>query len=204
MNLNPMPPVLILLAILLYGVVHSILAALQTKALARQWLGQHTDHWYRLFFNVFGFISFLPVLALPPLLPDTVLYRIPAPWSFLAMAGQLGAVVMLIVGILQTDTLAFMGIRQLIGIPQHIKEEKLVVTGLYRWMRHPLYTAGLLFIWLTPGMTVNWLALYLGVTIYTIVGALYEERKLVKAFGQAYEEYRKHTPMLIPGLKWGQ
>jgi protein-S-isoprenylcysteine O-methyltransferase Ste14 len=42
------------------------------------------------------------------------------------------------------------------------------------------------------------------VTIYTIVGALYEERKLVKAFGQAYEEYRKHTPMLIPGLKWGQ
>lgn len=201
MNLAPL---FILLAVLLYGFVHSILAALETKALARQWLGKHTDRWYRLFFNLFGFVSFLPVLVLPPTLPDSVLYRIPAPWSYVAMAGQFGAVLMLMVGLLQTDTLSFMGIRQLVTIPQYLKEEKLVITGLYRWVRHPLYTAGMLFIWLTPVMTANWLALYIGVTIYTIVGAIYEERKLVKVFGQAYEDYRKRTPMLIPGLKWGQ
>ncbi|HLF89814.1 MAG TPA: isoprenylcysteine carboxylmethyltransferase family protein [Anaerolineales bacterium] len=197
-------PILIFIAILLYGGVHSILAALKTKALARQWFGKHTDRWYRLFFNAFGFVSFLPVLALPPLLTDTVLYRIPAPWSYLAIAGQVGAVIMLIAGLLQTDTLSFMGVRQFITMPHYLKEEKLVVNGLYRWVRHPLYTAGMLFIWLTPVMTVNWLALYIGVTIYTVIGAMFEERKLVKAFGKEYEEYRKRTPMLIPGLKWGE
>ena len=195
---------LIVFSTLLYGLIHSILAALKTKALARQWLGNHTDRWYRLFFNFFGFVSFLPVLALPPLLPDTVLYRFPAPWSYLAVAGQFGAVIMLMVGVLQTDTLSFLGIRQLVTIPEYLKEEKLVITGLYRWMRHPLYTAGMLFIWLTPVMTVNWLTLYIGVTIYTVIGALYEERKLVKIFGKEYEEYRRRTPMLIPGLKWGE
>ncbi len=195
---------LILFATLLYGLVHSILAALKTKALARQWLGQHTDRWYRLFFNFFGFVSFLPVLALPPSLPDTVLYRIPAPFSYLAIAGQVGAVLLLTAGILQTDTLSFMGIRQLVTIPQYLKEEKLVISGLYRWVRHPLYTAGMLFIWLTPVMTVNWLALYIGVTVYTITGAMFEERKLVQVFGKDYEDYKKRTPMLIPGLKWGE
>ena len=201
MNLAPL---FIFLAVLLDGFIHSVLAALQTKAIARQWFGKHTDRWYRLFFNLFGFFSFLPVLALPPTLPDSVLYRIPAPWSYLAMTGQFGAVLMLMVGLLQTDTLSFMGIRQLVTIPQYLKEETLVITGLYRWMRHPLYTAGMLFIWLTPVMTINWLALYVGVTLYTLVGAYYEERKLVKMFGRAYEDYRKRTPMLIPGLKWGQ
>lgn len=196
-------PVYILLAVLLYGVAHSMLAALKTKALARQWFGEHSDRWYRLFFNLFGFVSFLPVLALPPLLTDQVLYRLPVPWLFLALAGQVGAVILLIIALLQTDTLSFLGLRQLMGVPS-LREEKLVISGLYRWVRHPLYTAGLLFIWLTPVMTVNWLALYIGVTIYTVVGAIYEERKLVKTFGQAYETYRKRTPMLIPGFKWGQ
>jgi len=69
-----------------------------------------------------------------------------------------------------------------------------VLTGLYRWVRHPLYTAGLLFIWLIPVMTANLLALNIGLTIYLITGALFEERKLVREFGEAYIEYRKVTP----------
>lgn len=193
-------PFLILFAMLLYGVLHSLLAALKTKALARQWFGPPTDRWYRLFFNFFGFISFLPILALPPLLPDSALYRIPVPWSYIAMTGQAGAVIMLIAGLLQTDTLSFLGIRQLITMPLYLKDEKLVVTGLYRWVRHPLYTAGMFFIWLTPVMTLNWFALYVGVTIYTLIGAILEERKLVKAFGKDYEDYQKRTPMIIPGI----
>jgi protein-S-isoprenylcysteine O-methyltransferase Ste14 len=73
-----------------------------------------------------------------------------------------------------------------------------VVRGLYRWVRHPLYTAGLVLIWLTPVMTLNIFSLNLGLTIYLVVGALIEERKLVREYGEAYEEYRKRTPMLIP------
>ena len=76
----------------------------------------------------------------------------------------------------------------------------MVSGGLYRWVRHPLYSAGLVFIWLTSVMTVNLLVLNLGLTIYLVVGAIYEERKLVREFGDLYVDYQKRVPMLIPGL----
>lgn len=76
----------------------------------------------------------------------------------------------------------------------------MVTGGLYRWVRHPLYTAGLVFIWLTPVMTVNLLVLNIGLTIYLVVGAIFEERKLVREFGAAYRDYQENVPMLIPGM----
>ena len=77
-----------------------------------------------------------------------------------------------------------------------------MVNGLYRFVRHPLYTAGLVIIWLMPVMTCNLLALNIGLTLYVLIGAVYEERKLLKEFGQAYAAYRQRTPMLIPGLRF--
>lgn len=197
-------PLIIFSAMLIYGLLHSVLAAARAKALARRWFGPQADRWYRLFFNVVGFFTLLPVLALPSLLPDAVLYRVPPPWLYLALGGQAAAVLMLLHSLRQTDTLAFLGLRQLLASPEAHGQEKLIVSGLYRWVRHPLYSASLLFIWLTPVMTLNWLALFIGATIYFVVGAMYEERKLVNAYGKEYEAYRRRTPMLIPGLKWGK
>jgi protein-S-isoprenylcysteine O-methyltransferase Ste14 len=64
-----------------------------------------------------------------------------------------------------------------------------------------LYTAGLLIIWLIPVMTWNLLALIIGLTAYILIGIYFEERKLLQEFGDDYAEYRRHTPMLIPGFK---
>jgi protein-S-isoprenylcysteine O-methyltransferase Ste14 len=190
-------PLLIILSVLLYGLVHSFLAALGTKARAREWFGPGADRWYRLFYNVFGVLSFLPVLALVAWLPDWELYRIPPPWAYLTLAGQLLALVVLAVGVRQTGMLHFLGLAQLFEKSEP-QPRALVTGGLYRWVRHPLYTAGLVVIWLVPVMTANVLALNIGLTIYLAVGALYEERKLVKEFGEDYLQYRQKTPMLIP------
>jgi protein-S-isoprenylcysteine O-methyltransferase Ste14 len=48
-------------------------------------------------------------------------------------------------------------------------------------------------------MTVNLLALIVGLSLYLVIGAHVEERKLALEFGQTYREYQKRTPMLIPG-----
>lgn len=104
------------------------------------------------------------------------------------------------VGLFQTDLGKFAGLRQIIS-PAGEKNGKLVITGLYRHMRHPLYTFGLLFIWLTPMMTVNMLVVYISSTLYIIIGAYFEERKLLREFGDAYAEYQSNTPMLIPKLR---
>jgi protein-S-isoprenylcysteine O-methyltransferase Ste14 len=198
MNLAPL---IIILSVLLYGLVHSWLAALGMKARARAWLGPVADRGYRLFYNLFAILSLLPVLALPALLPDRQLYVITSSWLYLSLAGQLLAVTALGIGVWQTGALHFLGLEQLFG-PSSQERRALVTGGLYRWVRHPLYTAGLVFIWLTPLMTVNLLALNLGLTIYLVAGALYEERKLVKEFGEEYLRYRARTPMLVPGLRF--
>lgn len=198
MNLSPL---IILLAMAVYGVIHSILASHWTKDLAQQWNGVLSDRVYRVAYNVFAIVSLLPVLALVPGLEDRTLYTVPFPWAFLTLLGQAAAVVLLVIGLLQTGVWTFLGVHQLLGA-RDIEEEKLVVNGLYRWVRHPLYTAGLLFIWLTPVMSVNLLALNIGLTVYLVVGALYEERKLLRTFGPAYAEYQQRTPMLVPILRF--
>ena len=78
------------------------------------------------------------------------------------------------------------------------REDKLNTGGLYRYMRHPLYTFSLLVLWLTPTMTRNFALLYAALTVYIIIGAIFEERKLLQTFGAAYQEYRAKTPFLIP------
>jgi len=192
----------LILAVLIWGIVHSVLASLESKAWFRSTLGDGVMRYYRFGYNVFSVVSFAPILLLIAVLPDRVLYHIPAPWLYLFLVGQVGATIMLVVGVLQTDTLSFIGLRQLFERSE--RSSKLITSGLYRWIRHPLYTAGLVFIWLTPIMSQNSLIVFFALTIYILIGAYFEERKLEREFGSAYAEYKAATPMLIPGLVFGR
>jgi protein-S-isoprenylcysteine O-methyltransferase Ste14 len=181
---------ILLIALALWGVVHSILAS----NFAKDMLGGAS--FYRLGYNIFAAISFVPILYLMATLPDKAIYQVPAPWSTLMRGGQLLAVLMLFIAFLQTDSLSFVGLRQLF---ETTGSSQLVTRGLYRVVRHPLYTFGLLFIWLSPTVSQNSLTVYMGATLYTLIGAYFEERKLLREFGDSYAEYKKKTPMLIPG-----
>ena len=191
---------LILLAVLAYGLLHSFLASLKVKAQTRHWFGSSTDLWFRLAYNFIAVVTLLPVLILPVILIDEEIYRIPFPWVILTLIVQALAIFILIKGIKQTGMTSFIGLRQLL-LPEDITPPRLVTDGLYRYVRHPLYSAGLVFIWLLPIMTWNLLALNIGLTIYIIIGAYFEERKLLQEFGDDYAEYRRHTPMLIPRFR---
>ena len=188
----------LILAIIIWGIVHSVTASLEFKEFLRSLLGMEFMRFYRLLYNVFSVVSFAPILYMAALLPTQTLYRVSPPWNYLMLAGQGLAAVLEVVAVLQTDTLSFVGLRQL------FEEEKpggLITKGFYKYMRHPLYTFGLLFLWLSPSVTVNSFILYIFLTIYILVGAFFEERKLLREFGQAYADYKSVTPMLIPGLK---
>jgi methanethiol S-methyltransferase len=189
---------LLTLAILIWGIVHSMAASLDAKEWLRHRLGDVSMRFYRFAYNAFSVISFTPILWLMAVLPDQMLYRIPTPWAYLSLAGQAAAVVMLVIGVLQTGALSFIGLKQLFYGEE--RPFKLVTHGLYRWVRHPLYSAGLLFVWLTPVMSVNLMIVILSATIYIIVGAFFEERKLEREYGAAYTDYKVATPMFIPGL----
>jgi protein-S-isoprenylcysteine O-methyltransferase Ste14 len=193
-----MSAVWLITAIAAWGVVHSLLASLGAKGAFQRRLGRGPMRLYRLAYNLIAVVSLLPVLWLLRVLPDQPLYRVPAPWSYLMLAGQGLAALLLLAGVLQTDTLSFVGLRQIL---ERERSSRLVTRGLYRYVRHPLYSAGLLLLWLTPVMSVNLFTAYLGLTAYILIGAAFEERKLLREFGSEYSDYRSKTPMLIPGLR---
>ncbi|RIK27179.1 MAG: hypothetical protein DCC54_04325 [Anaerolineae bacterium] len=168
----------IILSLLLWGLVHSILASLGFKSFLANLLGDAPMRGYRLFYNVFSFLSFLPILYLVVALPDARLYSVSAPLSYAMMFGQGVMVILLVVGVLQTGMLTFAGLRQLIEGERPPK-----------------------FMWLSPQVTVNSFTLYIAAMIYIFIGAYFEERKLAREFGAAYAEYRSKTPMFIPCLK---
>jgi protein-S-isoprenylcysteine O-methyltransferase Ste14 len=195
---------IILSSVLLYGAIHSLLASLGVRNWVHKQIGSPMSRLYRLFYNVFAVLSFLPVMVLVGVLPDRGIYQIQFPWLVFSLAGQGMAILVLIYGLLQTGIWSFLGLQQLVKPNQHLDvRDELVVYGLYRWVRHPLYSAGLLFIWFTPLMTSNVLALNLGLSMYILIGAVLEERKMIVKYGEAYRRYSRQTPMLIPWPRSG-
>ena len=192
-------PILIILAFAVYGLVHTLLASVTAKDLAYTFWGKAAERYYRLGYTIFAFVTFLPVLALPAWLPDMFWYTISAPWAYVMLAGQGLSLLLLGYSLLQTGMFTFVGLPQAFGLE---REEQLNTGGLYRYMRHPLYTFTLTFLWLSPVMSQNLASLNLAVSLYAVAGAFFEERKLLRQFGDAYAEYQQRTPMLIP-VPWG-
>jgi methanethiol S-methyltransferase len=188
----------LLFVIALWGIFHSLLASMRVKNFLRGSFGDGFIRWYRLLYNLFAFLSFLPILYLMMILPDRMLYEVPAPFNLLMRSGQGISLIFLVVAVFQTDVLSFVGVRQIL---EEEKKGPLMTGGLYRYVRHPLYTFSLLFLWLSPSMSLNSLIVYLALTLYILIGIIFEERKLLREFGDEYARYRSVTPMLIPGRR---
>ncbi len=193
--------ILLILAITaLYGLIHSLLASRKAKELAAAWMGP-LYYWYRMAYNIFAFITLLPVLAVAVTLPDKTISSLPAPWSWVLIILQLTGVIFASMAVFQTGPGYLSGLRQLVEKADKGSSGKLETGGLYRIVRHPIYTGSILFLWAAPELTWNGLALRLAFTLYFIVGGIVEEKKLVDEFGDEYRAYRLKTPMIIPWIK---
>ncbi|MCB1051569.1 MAG: isoprenylcysteine carboxylmethyltransferase family protein [Acidobacteria bacterium] len=156
---------------------------------------------HRLLYNK---ISSLALLALPWLFPEQlkVVYQLSAPWFWLAAGLSLfGACLIFWVIAVQFDLFHFLGYRHL-AQPNlgPVSDQPLVTRGVFAWCRHPLYFGLILALWSLP---VQWrLTLHLAVfsSLYCFIGSFFEEARLLDKFGDAYRNYQKSTPRLIPFL----
>jgi protein-S-isoprenylcysteine O-methyltransferase Ste14 len=92
-----------------------------------------------------------------------------------------------------------LGVRRLAGLPQPAPSGEagqttaLERTGLYGFVRHPIYFAWLLMVWPASAMTGSRLTFAVLSTLYLIVAIPFEERALVREFGPSYREYQRHV-----------
>jgi protein-S-isoprenylcysteine O-methyltransferase Ste14 len=85
-----------------------------------------------------------------------------------------------------------------------IKEShQLITSGVYKYVRHPMYTA-VLFISLSQLLLIgNWIAgpaYFIGFTFLYLVRVKREEELMLQQFGEGYAIYMKKTNRLFPGI----
>ncbi len=82
------------------------------------------------------------------------------------------------------------------------KEHKLVTSGPYRWVRHPLYTIGSALFVSFGLMADNWFIAALGLLAFIVMAIRTpkEEARLIEKFGDEYRDYMKTTGAFLPKL----
>jgi protein-S-isoprenylcysteine O-methyltransferase Ste14 len=91
------------------------------------------------------------------------------------------------------------------GTPAHLNPPKqLVIIGLYRFVRNPIYLGALMvqlghILWFGSGLLIFYFLFFM--VAYHILIVFIEEPVLRKAFGAAYDEYTKIVPRWIPRLR---
>jgi len=174
-----------------FGLLHSVLAADSVKE--RLALGRY----HRLIYNGFAllhlgivwwlgrvWLAAAPALGLPPVL------------ATIGDAATLLGLVIIAVALTGYDRGRFLGTTQ-IRSPGDAPDEDLKTGGLLRYVRHPLYSGLFLVLW-GHAQTEFALATAIWGSIYLLIGAKYEERRLADRYGDSYVAYQKRVPAFIP------
>jgi len=129
-----------------------------------------------------------------------LLWRVDGPSRYVLLALQALGVLITIRASGQIDPLDLAGIRQAFG-QRTTRPHGLSRRGLYGLVRHPIYLGWVLMVWPTPVMTGTRLVFAAVSTIYLVIAIPFEERSLVKTFGEEYRDYaRQVRAKMIPFL----
>lgn len=181
-----------------YGILHSVLASLSIKARAARLLGRYF-YLYRAFYSILSILLLVPLFALQWRMHSPILYKPGLMLEILAaMLAAAGAVGLL--GSLGKYIASPSGFRDLFmeGL-----RPPLQVRGIHSRVRHPLYFFTFLLIWgiflYLPLLQL--LIMNVVITAYTLIAIRFEEKKLIRLYGEEYENYRRKVPMILPRLK---
>lgn len=174
-------------------VLHSLLIASPVRGAFQKFWGPRFPR-YRLLYNLISLITLLPLWAFTRHWSTApgVLWE----WPYTPLQGVL---VLLGLGGFWAGARSY-DLRLFAGLRPEREDPELQQTGILGLSRHPWYTAALLLLW-AQKMDAPILVMTLILSVYLIVGAFLEERKLVRTFGSSYEAYRRQVSMFFP-FKW--
>jgi len=197
--LFPMKLTWLIIAWLLFGSLHSVMAASTFKnRLQSAMKGNY--RFYRIFYSLIATLSLIAVLWYHFSLNSLLLWNNSVLEKTIAFILSVPAVIVMSVSI-KKYFIDLSGVNVFMK-SSSAKTAHLELTGLHKYVRHPLYFGTLLFAWcyfLWQPSASNLISC-ICITLYTRIGVYFEERKLVREFGEDYIAYTKKVPMLVPGL----
>jgi len=180
-----------------FGLGHSLLAGTRAKGLLAPALGA----WYRLTYNGFAALHIAAVWLFGRwLLGDGAPFALPAA----ARAGMYGVslvgIVIMLLALRGYDLGLFAGMAQIRAHRQGRaapEDEPLRTDGWHAYVRHPLYAGAYMILWGNAqdpfGLaTAAWGSAYLA------IGTVFEERRLLRLYGEEYRRYRERVPAVFP------
>lgn len=201
----------------LFCLFHSVGASERFKSFLSKITGTFfTKYCWRICYNLISFFLyyhvFFPILAIEAR-PSFILWSPPYFLVDLISILHLFSILYFILAATQLGVFDYLGIKQLwngftillkkpgwrIAEP-NFGSERLEVKGLYSYSRHPILTAGL-FILLTSPMNRLNICHIMFFSTYILIGSWFEEKRLIKNFGQDYMDYRNSVPAFIPFLR---
>ncbi|GAB1421281.1 hypothetical protein MASR2M15_14360 [Anaerolineales bacterium] len=194
---------LIILFMLIFGTIHSLTARHSTKEKVRAMLGERLyEGWYRLFYNLLSVLLLIPPFLILFTEKSPILWSVDGVVKIIFIGIQLLGMVGLLLSILQIDGLRFMGLTQLSAYLQNkalpLPLEPLQTQGVYALVRHPLYLFSMIVLWFMPEVSANYFVIALSISIYFIIGSIFEENQMLRYYGQSYQDYRRKVPRLLP------
>lgn len=182
-----------------FGLHHSLLARPPVKAAIHRRLAPGFE---RSLYTWVASLLFIAVCSFWRPVPGR-LYELTGLWALLGYALQVSGLVLTLRGASAVDFLDLAGVRPVLlaargSVPSHVP---LATSGVYGFVRHPLYFAWVLLLFGAPSMTATRASFAVVSTLYLAAAIPWEERSLVEAFGPEYEAYRRKVRWrMVPGI----
>jgi len=195
--------IVIFILFALYGFVHSVAASEKVKILFKKVFGKLIA-FYRLVFNIFAVVVFYLIWDLAPH-PSLQIYKLPPPYDYLVLIPQFISLAGIIWCFKYICFKEFIGLNQ---IDSYLKNEysendldanyTLRIEGPYKYSRHPIYFFSIIILMFRAEMILFYLTMFISFTAYFYIGSYYEEKKMVRLFGDDYRDYQKKVPRIFP------
>ncbi|MCS6974843.1 MAG: isoprenylcysteine carboxylmethyltransferase family protein [Cyclobacteriaceae bacterium] len=177
-----------------YLSLHSLLASEPIKLRIMQTCALNTTR-YRLMYSSIATIGLAALIYLIFRMDEPLLFIPPLLLQVVAVICTLAGAVIFYAAFRQYSFTAFLGLSSEL-------QTTLKTNGILNYVRHPLYSATLLWLLAYVLLIPNVPALISAacILIYLPIGIKLEERKLIRQFGAAYEAYRQRVPAVLPHL----
>jgi methanethiol S-methyltransferase len=157
--------------------------------------------YYRIIYNIISIISLVLILKFQLSINENKLFFFGVFQNIIALILVLSGIIVQLFAFKVFNKREFLGIEQLsINNDKIDKMKILIISGLYAYVRHPLYFGIILFSLGLLLFLANFSIILFNIITfaYLIVGTKLEEKKLIQEFGEDYKQYQKNVKMLIP------